>query len=103
MDAPAGMRGQEFVSAFPAGQHVASTWDKNYMYQYGRAYGAEYRGKGVNVALGPVSGPLGRMARGGRNWEGGTNDPYLSGVQMGQIVTGIQEEGVISTIKVCAS
>lgn len=100
MDAPAGMRGQEFVSAFPAGQHLASTWDKNYMYEYGKAYGSEYRGKGFNVALGPVSGSLGRMVRGGRNWEGGSPDPYLSGVQMGQITTGIQDVGVIATLTV---
>lgn len=31
---------------------------------------AEFRTKGVNVALGPVVGPLGRIAEAGRNWEG---------------------------------
>jgi hypothetical protein len=30
----------------------------------------EFRAKGVNIALGPVVGPLGRVATGGRNWEG---------------------------------
>ena len=66
-DAPDGIRGQEFVSAFPAGIHVAATFDKQLMYEYGRALGEEYRGKGINAALGPVAGPLGRVARGGRN------------------------------------
>lgn len=32
--------------------------------------GGESRTKGVNVLLGPVVAPLGRMAEGGRNWEG---------------------------------
>lgn len=32
--------------------------------------GDEFRAKGVNVALGPVVGPLGRIASSGRNWEG---------------------------------
>ena len=32
--------------------------------------GGEFRTKGVNIALGPVISPLGRMAEGGRNWEG---------------------------------
>jgi beta-glucosidase len=32
--------------------------------------GREFRTKGVNVLLGPVVAPLGRMAEGGRNWEG---------------------------------
>jgi len=32
--------------------------------------GSEHRGKGVDVQLGPVAGPLGRAPEGGRNWEG---------------------------------
>lgn len=32
--------------------------------------GGEYRKKGVQVALGPVVGPVGRVVTGGRNWEG---------------------------------
>lgn len=98
-DGPDGIRGQEFVSAFPAGIHVVATFDRDLMLQYGRALGAEYHGRGVNVALGPVAGPLGRVARGGRNWEGLSNDPYLAGVGMGAITRGIQEAGVVATPK----
>ncbi|KAH8194665.1 hypothetical protein TruAng_011161 [Truncatella angustata] len=98
-DAPLGIRGQEFVSAFPAQIHVAATWDRQLMYQYGRALGEEYHGKGINVALGPVAGPLGRVARGGRNWEGLSNDPYLAGEGLGEIVAGTQDAGVIATVK----
>ncbi|EMR69432.1 putative beta-glucosidase 1 protein [Eutypa lata UCREL1] len=98
-DAPDGIRGQEYVSAFPAGIHVAATWDRDLMYQYGKALGSEYRGKGINVALGPVAGPLGRVVRGGRNWEGLSNDPYLAGAGMGMITRGIQDAGVIATPK----
>lgn len=32
--------------------------------------GAEHHGKGVDIQLGPVAGPLGRAPEGGRNWEG---------------------------------
>ncbi|KAK4034854.1 putative beta-glucosidase M [Parachaetomium inaequale] len=98
-DGPSGIRGQEFVSAFPAGIHVAATFDRDLMYRYGQALGSEYYGKGINVALGPVAGPLGRVARGGRNWEGLSNDPYLAGAGMGAITRGIQEAGVIATPK----
>lgn len=98
-DAPAGIRGQEFVSAFPAGLHAAATFDKSMMHAYGLALGNEYYGKGVNVALGPMCGPLGRVARGGRNWEGGSADPYLAGVQVGEMTAGIQEAGVIAVPK----
>lgn len=31
--------------------------------------GAEFRGKGIHVALGPMTN-MGRVAAGGRNWEG---------------------------------
>ncbi|KAK0616792.1 glycoside hydrolase family 3 protein [Immersiella caudata] len=98
-DGPDGLRGQEFVSAFPAGIHVAATFDKDLMHSYGRALGDEFYGRGVNIALGPVAGPLGRIARGGRNWEGLSNDPYLAGVGLGAITRGIQEAGVIATPK----
>ncbi|RDW78216.1 putative beta-glucosidase-related glycosidase [Coleophoma crateriformis] len=98
-DGPSGIRGQDFVSAFPAGSHLAATWDKNLMYAYGKAIAEEEKGKGVNVILGPVGGPAGRVTRGGRVWEGPGPDPYLIGVQLGQLVTGIQDNGVIACSK----
>jgi beta-glucosidase len=60
--------------------------------------GKEFRAKGVNVALGPVVGPLGRIAKGGRNWEGFSNDPFLAGQLVGPAVTGLQES-VIACVK----
>ena len=33
---------------------MAATWDRNLTFQRGAAMGAEFRGKGVNVALGPM-------------------------------------------------
>lgn len=68
--------------------------------------------------LGPVVGPLGRVVKGGRNWEGkhGTHillscqgadlgnlgispDPYLSGVLVHQLVAGTQDAGVVANTK----
>lgn len=60
----------DYVSAFPAGLTVAATFDRGLLYARGYAMGAEHRGKGVDIQLGPVSGPLGRAPAGGRNWEG---------------------------------
>ncbi|KAK3075000.1 hypothetical protein LTR53_002097 [Teratosphaeriaceae sp. CCFEE 6253] len=98
-DAPDGIRGQEFVSAFPAQIHVGATFDRGLMYRFGAALGQEFRGKGINVALLPVAGPLGRVARAGRNWEGFGADPYLSGSGMRAVVTGAQDQGVIAQAK----
>ncbi|KAK4150111.1 beta-glucosidase [Chaetomidium leptoderma] len=65
----------------------------------GEALGAEFRGKGVDVMLGPASGPLGRVPQGGRNWEGFGPDPYLAGVAMAETIQGIQSRGVIACAK----
>ncbi|KAJ9633809.1 hypothetical protein H2199_009222 [Coniosporium tulheliwenetii] len=62
--------------------------------------GGEFRAKGASVALGPpVVGPLGRIARGGHNWEGFGVDPYLSGILAAESVRGVQSRGVISCTK----
>ena len=49
-----------------AGVTIASTWDKDAFYQRGYSMGQEFRGKGVNVALFPVCGPIGKNPKGGR-------------------------------------
>jgi beta-glucosidase len=98
-DGPDGVRDFEFASAFPAGNNLGATFDRDLMHRYGKAVGEEYRDLGIKIALGPQAGPLGRIARGGRNWEGFSNDPYLSGTAMGQVVKGMQETGTIAVAK----
>jgi beta-glucosidase len=60
----------DYNSVFPAGVNVAATWDRKLAYVRGKAMGEENFGKGIDVVLGPVAGPLGRVPEGGRNWEG---------------------------------
>nr|WAP05612.1 beta-glucosidase [Talaromyces funiculosus] len=55
---------------------------------------AEFREKGAHVALGPVAGPLGRSALGGRNWEGFSPDPYLTGISFAETIKGMQSQNV---------
>ncbi|KAJ4305645.1 hypothetical protein N0V90_001176 [Kalmusia sp. IMI 367209] len=57
------------------------------------------KGKGAHVVLGPVVGPIGRSPFGGRNWEGFSPDPYLSGVLVEETVLGIQSTGVQACTK----
>ncbi|RDL36548.1 Uncharacterized protein BP5553_05900 [Venustampulla echinocandica] len=98
-DGPLGLRFADNATAFPAGITVGATWNKELMYLRGRAHGKEARLKGINVLLGPCVGPLGRMPAGGRNWEGFGTDPVLQGIAAAQTIKGIQEEGVMATIK----
>ncbi|KAF7168862.1 hypothetical protein CNMCM6106_003877 [Aspergillus hiratsukae] len=97
-DSGNGVRGTDMVNGYSAGVHVGASWNRDLAYERAHYMGAEFKRKGVNVALGPVVGPLGRMARGGRNWEGFSNDPYLSGSLTGQTIRGLQES-VIACVK----
>ncbi|KAG4435600.1 hypothetical protein IFR05_008909 [Cadophora sp. M221] len=99
-DAGNGVRGTDLVNAYTSGITDGASWNKNLTYQRAYHLGGEFRRKGVNIALGPpMIGPLGRIALGGRNWEGFSNDPYHSGVLAGLSVHGIQDQGVISCTK----
>lgn len=79
--------------------------------------GGEFKTKGVNVLLGPVVGPAGRVVLNGRNWEGKiwslepyvnnlltqtgfSSDPYLSGALVHETVSAVQAVGVITSTKV---
>ncbi|KAH9016755.1 glycoside hydrolase family 3 protein [Lactarius hengduanensis] len=60
--------------------------------------GKEHVGKGVNIALGPMMN-LGRIAQGGRNWEGFGADPFLAGVGAYETILGMQSAGVQACAK----
>ncbi|KAI4165259.1 MAG: hypothetical protein LQ342_001127 [Letrouitia transgressa] len=98
-DSPLGVRNTDYNSAFPAGVNVAAAFDRGLAYARGQAMGQEHRGKGVDVVLGPVAGPLGRSPEGGRNWEGFSPDPALTGTLMAETIRGIQDAGVIACAK----
>ncbi|KAH8131339.1 hypothetical protein ACSS6W_003231 [Trichoderma asperelloides] len=98
-DAGNGLRNTDFVSGFPSGIHVGASWSKDLAFRRGTAMGGEFKTKGVNVLLGPVVGPAWRIVRGGRNWEGFSVDPWLSGALVSQTVSGIQGQGVITSTK----
>ncbi|KAH9010571.1 glycoside hydrolase family 3 protein [Lactarius pseudohatsudake] len=60
--------------------------------------GKEHVGKGVNIALGPMMN-MGRIAQGGRNWEGFGADPFLAGVGAYETILGMQSAGVQACAK----
>ncbi|KAH8831573.1 beta-glucosidase [Flagelloscypha sp. PMI_526] len=97
-DSPLGVRFADLVSAFPAAINAAATFNRDLIRARGEAIGAEFRGKGVHVALGPMMN-LARVAQGGRNWEGFGADPYLVGEGAYETIMGIQSQGVQATAK----
>ncbi|KAG9128108.1 hypothetical protein FRC07_004724 [Ceratobasidium sp. 392] len=97
-DSPLGVRYADKVSVFPAGINAAATFNRDLIQQRGAALGAEFKGKGVHVALGPAMN-IARAPAAGRNWESFGADPYLSGEAAYATITGIQSQGVQACAK----
>ncbi|KAJ3213921.1 hypothetical protein HK099_007121, partial [Clydaea vesicula] len=86
-DGPHGLRFQNFQSAssFTSSLSLAATFNKNLMFEYGNAQGEEFRGKGVNVALGPMVN-MHRSPNAGRNFEGFGEDSFLTSIAASQVI-----------------
>jgi beta-glucosidase len=98
-DGPNGVgNGSTGVTAFPAAVAVASTWDVALVEQYGAALGREQAGKGHAVALTPTINIV-RVPQWGRTFETFSEDPWLAARLSVAQITGIQQEGVIATVK----
>ncbi|RDW83373.1 putative beta-glucosidase G [Coleophoma crateriformis] len=98
-DGPLAIRAVDYASVFPAGVSAAASFDRALIKERGVLMGEEFKAKGAHVALGPVAGPLGRSAYAGRNWEGFSPDPYLTGVAMEETIIGMQSNGLQACAK----
>lgn len=98
-DGPAGVgNGMKGVTQFPAPVMGAATFDRDLMLQYGKALGAEHKGKGRNVVLAPTIN-ITRTPKWGRAAETLSEDPYLTAELGVEVVKGIQSNGVLATPK----
>ncbi|KAF8862662.1 glycoside hydrolase [Acephala macrosclerotiorum] len=88
-----------YVTTWPAGAAMAMTWDKDAILGQGSALGAEFRGKGINLAYAPTLEPLGRSAWCGRTGETYGADSHLNGAMGGNFVKGMASAGVIPSSK----
>lgn len=68
-DGPAGVVYSTGVTSFPAGIHVAASWNEKLAYERAFAMGEEAKLLGVHALLGVEVGPLGKIPQAGRNWE----------------------------------
>lgn len=64
-DAGNGVRATDGVNAYASGISIGASWNSTLAFQRGQFMGQEFQKKGVQVALGPVVGPIGRIATGG--------------------------------------
>ncbi|MFD7136694.1 glycoside hydrolase family 3 protein [Streptomyces sp. NPDC059894] len=98
VDASDGLRGDTGVTAFPAANALAATFNTALAEQYGTAIGKEARAKGWNILLGPTVDIL-RNARYGRQAESYSEDPLVSGLIGAAVTKGFQKNDTIAQIK----
>jgi len=84
--------------AFPCAAQLAATWNRALAAEYARAIGEECRAGGIHILLGPGVNVY-RSARCGRNFEYFGEDPYLASQMVRRYVVGLQETGVMATVK----
>jgi beta-glucosidase len=78
---------------------MSMTWNKDAINGQGKALGAEFKGKGINLAYAPTVQPLGRSAWGGRTGETYGPDSYMAGIMSGEFVKGMSASGVTPSAK----
>ncbi len=88
----------DYVSYLPCGSAVASTWNEELASAAGAVLGAEARGRGKDVILGPGIN-IKRSPLCGRNFEYMSEDPYLIRKLVVPLIQGIQKNDVSACVK----
>jgi beta-glucosidase len=86
------------ATCFPTASALAATWNRELIYQVGQALGRECLAEKVGVILGPGLN-IKRSPLCGRNFEYFSEDPYLTGEIAKSHVSGVQGQGVGTSVK----
>ncbi len=86
------------VTYLPVGVTLASTWNPELGYEYGKVLGAEANARGKDVILGPGVNII-RTPLNGRNFEYLSEDPFLTSKMVVGYVKGVQDQGVSTSVK----
>ena len=82
----------------PTGVCLASTWNTQLGFEYGKVLGSEANFRGKDVILGPGINII-RTPLNGRNFEYQSEDPYLVSKMAVGYIKGVQNQGVSACVK----
>ena len=85
-------------SAFPNALELTATWNPDIAHDYAQSIGEECSAAGIGILLGPGMN-IYRNAQNGRNFEYFGEDPFLAAQMIDRYVVGVQNTGVIATLK----
>lgn len=97
-DGPQGVGTWGQSTAYPVAILLASTWNEDLAWSYGKALALDCRARGVNILLGPGVN-IHRAPMCGRNFEYMGEDPYLTSRTAVGYIKGLQDNGVMGVIK----
>lgn len=99
-DGPQGIRLEDGrkSTALPCSMALAATFDTEAAREYGNVLGAETRGAGYDIILGPAVNLM-RTPQCGRNFEYMGEDPVLAGEIASGYISGVQEKGCGTSAK----
>lgn len=97
-DGPQGIRNNTQSTMYPCGILTASSWNRELAERLGHGLGRDAKARGVSVLLGPGVN-IYRAPMCGRNFEYFGEDPYLAGETGKHYILGVQDEGVMATVK----
>lgn len=86
------------ATAIPTESILSASWDKELLHEVGAMLAEECHDMGVDILLGPgVNAKRSPLA--GRNFEYYSEDPYLSGILAAEMIKGVQEKGIGTSLK----
>lgn len=86
------------ATAMPAPVALAASFDPKLAEQYGNVIGVEARALDQDVLLSPMMSIV-RTPKAGRNFETLGEDPLLAGALVSAEIKGIQDKGLMATVK----
>lgn len=97
-DGPQGVRNNTKSTLYPCGILTAATWNRGLAYDMGEGLGRDAKARGVQIMLGPGVN-IYRAPMCGRNYEYMGEDPYLASETAKQYILGVQDQGIMATVK----